>query len=542
MSSALSQITASRLLARLVAAGVSEILIAPGSRSQALAIAASQLERAGLVRVTVRLDERSLGFTALGLAAASQRAAAVITTSGSAVANLHPAVLEAHHAGRPLLLLTADRPHELRGVGANQTTNQVGIFADAVRHCFDIPAAASIEEAEQIAAIADKALAIATGRSGERPGPVQLNLGFREPLSASEPDAATHFQVSHGEVNSDLAQVSTPQSGALSNYELAADVPGCVIAGNNAGSEPVRFAAEAGWPLFAEPNSGARTGSNVVQRYADILRLATADEASGLATELVQQIGQVVVFGRPTLNRIIGELLARETIAITVVTDQLQGSYDPTRRVERFVDSVTAKGSANPEWLATWLALSHDLAASDFDLARRDLVREVFAASRADGSALLLGASDLIRQADRWVSDCNGMRVFANRGVSGIDGTISTAQGLALSGEFASVRVLLGDLTLVHDLASLNQSALPQLNLQLIVGNDFGGRIFQKLRVADSLPAKEFEKLFLTPQDLQFEPLAKAFGWGYAAPNSAATLAIALKQKGPVIIDYRLPT
>lgn len=541
MSFSLSQIVAGGLLARLAASGVTDFLIAPGSRSQALAIAAGQLERAGLARVTVRLDERSLGFTALGLAAATQRVVAVITTSGSAVANLHPAVLEAHHAGRPLLLLTADRPHELRGVGANQTTNQVGIFADAVRHCFDIPAAASLSEAEEIVAMADRALAIATGRSGDRPGPVQLNLSFREPLSSAEPDAAAEFQGLQARHNSVLATVAHAQA-ATESHELPAEIPGCVIAGANAGIEAAEFAQAAGWPLFAEPNSGARTGPNLVPRYADILRTGLANESGEAVDQLVDQIRQVVIFGRPTLNRVVSELLARDEIAITVVRDELQGTYDPTRRAERFTDSVSSAGRADPAWLAAWIEASNGSPSSDFDLARRDLVRGVFSASRADGRALLLGASDLIRQADRWAPDCAGLQVFANRGISGIDGTISTAQGLALSGQFSGVRVLLGDLTFLHDVASLNQTELPRLNLQLVVGNDFGGRIFQKLRVADSLPEQEFQRLFLTPQNLELRALAGAFGWNYVGSDNPQELSAVLSQTGPQIIEYRLPT
>ncbi len=541
MSPALSQVVASGLLARLAASGVTDFLIAPGSRSQSLAIAAGQLERAGLARVIVRLDERSLGFTALGLAAATQRVVAVITTSGSAVANLHPAVLEAHHAGTPLLLLTADRPHELRGVGANQTTNQVGIFADAVRHCFDIPAAASLNEAEEIVAMSDRALAIATGRSGDRPGPVQLNLSFREPLSATEPDAAAEFQARRGGLNSELARVANAQP-ATDTHELLAETPGCVIAGSNAGIEAAKFAQAAGWPLFAEPNSGARTGPNLVPRYADILRAGLSDEAGDAAVKLVNRIRQVVIFGRPTLNRLVSELLARDEIAITVVRDELQGTYDPTRRAERFTDSVSSAGMAEPAWLAAWIAASSSAPNSDFDSARQVLVRELFSASRADGRALLLGASDLIRQADRWAPDCAGLQVFANRGISGIDGTISTAQGIALSGQFSGVRVLLGDLTFLHDLASLNQTELPQLNVQLVVGNDFGGRIFQKLRVADSLPEQDFQRLFLTPQNLELRALAGAFGWAYVGAENPQDLAAALRETGPQIIEYRLPT
>ena len=543
MTAALSQIAASKLLARLAAAGVTDFFLAPGSRSQPLAVAASQLERAGVARVTVRIDERSLAFTALGLAAASQRVVAVITTSGSAVANLHPAVLEAHHAGRPLLLLTADRPHELRGVGANQTTNQVDIFADAVRHCFDIPAAASIQETDEIAAIADRALALATGRGGERPGPVQLNLCFREPLSSSLPDAAVEFAAIKGLVGPEQASVHLSQIGsAATPHIVSGELLGCVIAGSNAGIQAAEFARAIGWPLFAEPNSLSRTGENMVARYADVLRQGFSGDANSSLGSLVRRVREAVVFGRPTLNRAINELLAQEAVSITVVRDHLSGPFNPTHRVERFVEAVTAANAASPHWLSAWIEASENLVTSDFDLARRELIATVFDATGTDGWALLLGASDLIRQADRWAPDCSGMSIFANRGVSGIDGTIATAQGIALSERFAGVRVLLGDVTFAHDLASLNRSGLSRMNLQLIVGNDRGGRIFQKLRVADSLDQAEFERLFLTPQELDPGDLARSFGWKYFAPTDQAELREALKQQGTCVIDFRLPT
>ncbi|MEY2915648.1 MAG: hypothetical protein RL454_577, partial [Actinomycetota bacterium] len=188
-----AQVLAANLLAQLAANGVDHVFLAPGARSQALAIAAGQLADAGYIQLHVRLDERSLAFQALGVGLASGFPAAVITTSGTAVANLHPAVLEAHHAGIPLILLTADRPAELRGVGANQTTNQVGIFADAVRSCTDVSAPASIDSAEALAKQAEELAVNAITQAVTESGPVQLNLGFREPLSATEPSAVAIF-------------------------------------------------------------------------------------------------------------------------------------------------------------------------------------------------------------------------------------------------------------------------------------------------------------------------------------------------------------
>ena len=186
-----AQAFSATLLAALANAGVRNFFLAPGARSQSLAISAGQLADANKIKLHIRLDERSLGFTALGAALCSGEPSVIITTSGTAVANLHPAVLEAHHSGVPLILLTADRPHELRGVGANQTTNQIGIFADAVRECVDVPAPNGNDgELREAAELALNAIAVAMGYDGDQPGPVQLNLAYREPLSAIEPNAA----------------------------------------------------------------------------------------------------------------------------------------------------------------------------------------------------------------------------------------------------------------------------------------------------------------------------------------------------------------
>ncbi|MEK9907525.1 MAG: thiamine pyrophosphate-binding protein, partial [Aquiluna sp.] len=178
----MSQVFASHLLANLVRQGVTSYFLAPGSRSQSLAIAISQLEAAGKAKAVVRLDERSLGFTALGHALASGSPAALVVTSGTAVANLHPAVLEAHHSSVPLLILSADRPASLRGKGANQTTNQVGLFGSAAV-CIDVPIGATPQDAQELGTKVAR-------HFQARSGPLQLNLQFAPPLSASEPNAA----------------------------------------------------------------------------------------------------------------------------------------------------------------------------------------------------------------------------------------------------------------------------------------------------------------------------------------------------------------
>lgn len=502
-----SQEFAASLLSELVAAGVRNFYISPGARSAALAIAAGQLAQAGKISLTVRLDERTTGFTALGRALATAEPSVVITTSGTAVANLHPAVLEAHHSGVPMILLTADRPSELRGVGANQTTNQVGIFANSLRSFVDVPAprAGNMPAARELAT---RAVEAAMGTSGLA-GPVQLNLQFVEPLSAAEPNAKA--------VLDSIANSPLPKAAEHKDFlEIEVDDHTVVIAGAGAGSAAVKFAEKAKLPLFAEPSSGARYGSNVIVDYA-----------AALDGPLADQIRRVVVFGKPTLSRQIIALIKR--CSVYVALSPKHGKFDVGNNAIASAWSLEPKGLANNQWLASWSKESNTTGQ------RADFVTTVW--NNAGSVPLVFGASNLIRIADRCVSPSN-VRAFANRGLSGIDGTIATAIGIAQAGQ--GVRALIGDLTLLHDVGSLNLSGLRNLNVQLIVGNDAGGQIFRKLEVARNVSTELFEQLFITPQKVDIALLAQSFGWQYQKPTSLAELTEAMKLDGFVIIDYEL--
>ncbi|MBT5398002.1 MAG: 2-succinyl-5-enolpyruvyl-6-hydroxy-3-cyclohexene-1-carboxylic-acid synthase [Micrococcales bacterium] len=502
-----SQQFAATLIAELVSKGVRNFYISPGARSQALAIAVGQLAGAGKLSLTVRLDERSLAFTALGRAIATGEPSVVITTSGTAVANLHPAVLEAHHSSVPLILLTADRPSELRGVGANQTTNQVGIFANCLRSFVDVPAArpSSIPDAGSLAA---NAIANSMGTSSQA-GPVQLNLQFVEPLSSSEPTASSVLS----------ALESSPLASGAEHEELLeieVDDHTVVIAGADAGADAVRFAEKAKLPLFAEPSSGSRFGSSAIVNYQ-----------AGLLGPLAQQVRRVVVFGKPTLSRPIIALIKNSSVY--VAKSRKHGKFDVGHNTIASAWQLEPKGLASSSWLESWKEAA---ASSD---ARSEFVAAVW--DGAGSVPLLIGASNLIRVADSCVKPAT-VRAYSNRGLSGIDGTVATAIGIAQAG--AGVRALIGDLTLLHDIGSLNLSGLRNLNVQLIVGNDSGGQIFRKLEVAKTIQADLFKQLFLTPQTVNIEAAASAFGWQYVKPESVAELSEAMKLDGFVIIDYQL--
>ena len=530
MTEAPAQVFAANFLANLVElAEIRHIYLAPGARSQALAVAAEQLASAGKVKLHVRIDERSMGFSALGTALATQTPSILITTSGTAVANLHPAVLEAHHSGVPLILLTADRPAELRGVGANQTTEQVGLFGAAVPVVFDVEAPSldvnEVERATDLAGAVSAAVAAT-------PGPVQVNLAFREPLSSALPDAAKIA----------VAEKSQPQEeNELEWAILDASVATVVIAGAGAGEEAVELAESFGWPLFAEPSSGARFGLNAIVGYRRLLQNQH---------ELTKQIRRVIVFGKPTLSRQVTALFFDGDIETVVVRSKTHGLFDVARRATQFVDEISVDSEVDFSWMAAWRAADSEKEfVFENKLDRANLIRELYLASDQN-DCIVLGASQLIREADS-VAPAKAVAVFSNRGLAGIDGTIATATGIAIANhDFFSdhgvesvgiTRALMGDITALHDVGSLafdQQDA--DLNLQVIVGNDGGGTIFETLEIATTIDDQAFDRLFRTRQNVDFWHLAEAYGWQYIRVERLEQLAEALQARGRVLIEVLL--
>lgn len=538
------------LLKEFVRLGVRDVVLGPGSRSQALALAAAEFERVGQLRLRVRIDERVGGFLALGIAVETKSPVILITTSGTAVANLHPAVLEAHHSGVPLIVITADRPDSLRGIGSNQTTEQPGIFGSAVRRTWDVaPPSGQPGEADAAAALARAAVAAASG-------PVHLNLAFAEPLSSPfrlpDPEPVT---VSVADTLPEPVEVpSDPVTQAPDAFPLE-QVPGTVVvAGTLAGPRAEEVARQLGAPLLAEVTSGAHFGPNLVVAYRDLLN------AGGFG----DRVSRVVVFGHPTLSREVPALIQRDRVETIVVRHGSAEDYNPGRRVSRFVDAVTVAGEPEPpSWAGRWVSASRSLVgdvdtAPDIDadagthakaelaavrapVTRRTLVEAVWRATWPH-DRLVLGASRLIREADKVLSG-KRITVHANRGLAGIDGTISTALGIALSsGDKGTTRALVGDLTFLHDVGALlfgENEERPRI--QVIVGNDGGGTIFDGLEVADSAgPA--FDRVLYTPQHAPIEALASAYGWEYRRVDSRGQLDQALTASaGPTIIEVPLP-
>ena len=575
---------AAALLAGLVSRGLRHIVVSPGSRSQALALVAAELERAGLIHLHVRIDERVAGFTALGIGRETGMPAAVVCTSGTAVANLVPAALEAHHAGVPLLLLTADRPPELRGVGANQTTRQPGLFRSAVRLEADlaVPEAtdddATGEQTAELDAVAAAALAAALGEGARAAGPVHLNVPFREPLAGAAPVWLAERAASGAvpaEDNSDGSGALYQGGGGIGEADVAPVAEAAhvvdlgprtvVVAGADAGDAPEQFAHDGGFPLVAEIVSGARFGRQIVHGYRALLS----------APELGGRIERVVVFGRPTLSREVTRLLMRDDVEVLAV----RGPGEPVNLngSTLAVDAVrVGPGENDRAWLGDWMRASRaaavdlserapdpeGLASTDFT-ARRDAVKAELAAVRrpldrellADAvwratwphDRLVFGSSRLVRVADG-VLGGKKVPVHANRGLAGIDGTIATATGIALASQAGGApgvtRVLLGDLAFLHDVGAL---LLPpdedEPRLQVIVGNDGGGTIFDGLEVASTAPREDLDRAFYTPHTVRLEQLALAYGWEYQRITTRTALdqALTTPAGGRQLIEVPLP-
>ena len=561
------------LVAALLAEGVREVVLCPGSRSAPLAEALADAADAGRLRLRVVLDERSAGFIALGVARAHalnghSRCAAVVTTSGTAVSNLHPAVSEADAAGIPLLVISADRPHELVGTGASQTTEQTGLFVPALRLGVDLPAdlAADLGGHAADAAIAGqvrRAVAAATGTLSRDPGPAQINARFRPPLTA---EGAVEDSV-EGAAEDAVPLAPAPPSPPAATAAPAA-VPACapeagagrpagsgssaqgrgiVVAGDTAhpavGSMARSLAEHLNWPLLAEPTSQARSGPQALSRYAELL-------GTPAGRALAQQAEHLLVVGHPSLSRSITALLGREDLDITVLTEcarwtDVSGRArrvvpmdgpdhqpdDAALRSARLVASLGLE-SADAAWTDSWRRAVADLPEPDRSSSGDALARAVWEASQAPGApTLLLGSSMTVRRLDRLAQPgAAAPMAVANRGLAGIDGTIATGIGLWMaSGE--PVRAVMGDLAFLHDAMSLNRGVREEeADLQVIVVDDGGGAIFSHLEYARTTASGRFERLFAAPQCASISALATALGARVGIPEDAAALQTLLAE------------
>ena len=568
------------VVASLVEAGVKRVVISPGSRNAPLTYALADAAQAGYLQLRVVVDERSAAFVALGASRSDwlheglARPAVAVMTSGSAVANAHPAVVEADAAGVPLIVLSADRPHALVNTGASQTTVQTGIFGAATRYQADL---GDTNASDAVANQVRRAVAAASGRLSLDPGPVHLNVRLAPPLAPAAPwqvphlEPKTHWLRARKPLGAQLNGVTVSQVGCRLGLDPARR--GVIVVGDNDDAELAHYAASLahawGWPLLAEPTSLVRTNANAVAAYSALL--AGGDgSVGGDGAQLSQEIEQLLVVGHPTLTRPIGALLAREDIYQVVLTNRArwsdvsgQAAYVTT--LEQALSSLNipgggagaeagadadaggdtsasaaagagagvGKNAPSPLWLQRWLqAGQQQLNATSVTKAAQMALTTWQATSQyeshsqstaihSDGlesSVTLMAASSMtIRYLDAGLPAGKQLKkmpgpVVANRGLAGIDGTISTAVGLAwASGQ--PVRVIIGDLAAAHDLTGLVKAVTEtEVDLQVIVLDDHGGKIFSGLEYGTSELSNYFPRFFTTAQQVDFAQAAAAFG------------------------------
>ena len=574
------------VVASLVEAGVKRVVISPGSRNAPLTYALADAAQAGYLQLRVVVDERSAAFVALGASRSDwlheglARPAVAVMTSGSAVANAHPAVVEADAAGVPLIILSADRPHALVNTGASQTTVQTGIFGAATRYQADL---GDTNASDAVANQVRRAVAAASGRLSLDPGPVHLNVRLAPPLAPAAPwqvphlEPKTHWLRARKPLEEQLNGVTVSQVGCRLGLDPARR--GVIVVGDNDDAELAHFAASLahawGWPLLAEPTSLVRTNANAVAAYSALLAGGAGSvggdgSASGDGAQLSQEIEQLLVVGHPTLTRPIGALLAREDIYQVVLTNRArwsdvsgQAAYvttleqalsslnipgggagteagadadaggDASASAAAGVGAGVGKNAPSPLWLQRWLqAGQQQLNATSVTKAAQMALTTWQATSQyeshsqstaihSDGlesSVTLMAASSMtIRYLDARLPAGKQLKkmpgpVVANRGLAGIDGTISTAVGLAwASGQ--PVRVIIGDLAAAHDLTGLVKAVTEtEVDLQVIVLDDHGGKIFSGLEYGASELSNYFLRFFTTAQQVDFAQAAAAFG------------------------------
>ncbi len=489
----------------LIRGGVRDVVLCPGSRNAPLAFALQDADRAGRLRLHVRIDERTAGFLAIGLAIAERAPVCIAMTSGTAVANLGPAVVEANYARVPLVVLSANRPYELLGTGANQTFEQLGYFGTQVRASISLglaeesPEHLDVLNAQWRSAVC-RILVAAKGSRSANAGPVQFDIPLREPLVPDADETVTY--VPQGRPGGKPWTYTPPVSfDQPLDIDLTPDT--VVIAGHGAGEHPNLAAL----PTVAEPT--APPADNPLHPFA--LRLLRPK--------------QVIMLGRPTLHRPVSALLADPSVPVYALTTGPRWP-DVSGNSQATGTRAVTTGAPDPAWLARCAEVHrHAMEAVHSQLRAHPLktglhVAAAVAEAVRPGDQLVLGASNPVRDAALVGLDTHGVKVRSNRGVAGIDGTVSTAIGAALAHERAGggsgsnrTIALLGDLTFVHDSSGLliGPTEPTPRNLTIVVSNDNGGGIFELLEQGDPRFSDVSSRIFGTPHDVDVGALCRAY-------------------------------
>jgi 2-succinyl-5-enolpyruvyl-6-hydroxy-3-cyclohexene-1-carboxylate synthase len=489
----------------LIRGGVRDVVLCPGSRNAPLAFALQDADRSGRIRLHVRIDERTAGYLAIGLAISAGAPVCVAMTSGTAVANLGPAVVEANYARVPLIVLSANRPYEMLGTGANQTMEQLGYFGTQVRATISLGLAEDAPERMESfnatwRSATCRVLAAATGSRTANAGPVQFDIPLREPLG---PEREPHGAVtSQGRPDGKPWTYTPPVTfDQPLDIDLSADT--VVIAGHGAGVHPNL----AELPTVAEPT--APSGTNPLHP---------------LALPLLRP-KQVIMLGRPTLHRPVSALLADPKVPVYALTTGPRWP-DVSGNSQATGTRAVTSGTPHPAWLRRCAEVNRNaVAAVREQLAAHPLTTGLHvAAAVADalrpGDQLVLGASNPVRDAALVGLRTDGIAVRSNRGVAGIDGTVSTAIGAALAHERtgspdspARTIALIGDLTFVHDSSGLliGPTEPTPAQLTIVVSNDNGGGIFELLEQGDPRFSDVSSRIFGTPHDVDVGALCRAY-------------------------------
>ena len=488
---------ARQTIRKLIESGVSDFVMSPGSRNAPLSIALHEAKTRGLIELHIKLDERGAAFYALGIAKATDRHTAVICTSGTAAANFHPALLEALHSNNKLIAITADRPERLRKTGANQTTDQVGMFPNITS--FDLVAGSKFELSS---------------------GPIHLNIQFDDPL----------LPTNNNDWLSGL-KIVEPRMDAANPKSLSVTGNGVIVIGHDRGTfssaDLEKFIEAAGLPVLAEDPLSFKS--------------AVGHASAFLSDEVIRNYlkpDYVIVIGRTTLSRSINTYVT--SAEKTYVIDPRISTIDTKRTATQIFFELPKLEVAtlNPSWESDWREISK--------LSSQEIMKDqswseqialsTIAAGIPDGSALFVGSSRPIRDIEAFAKPRNGIEVFANRGLAGIDGNLSTIFGI--SNNFGRTFAVLGDLTLLHDLNALLSP--PKSNLTIFVIDNNGGGIFSTLPQAG---VDGFEEIFATPQNQDLVKLISGFEIAVSKVKSASDLdrAIAHNKTGLNFVIVEVP-
>ena len=469
-------------------------MIAPGSRNAPLSWAFAQAEKAGFIKIQVRIDERDAGFLALGIAKATKKPVPVVVTSGSAVANLMPAVVEAFHSAVPIIVLSADRPASARGKSAPQTINQFGMFGTFVKSQIDVTA-----DFKDVSALATVIESTVSGR----PGPVQVNVQFELPLLPDVKDLEWKPKPSG------LSSISKTE---CDQKRIEVPARGIFIVGDNADAEAIeeinRVSQALGWPILWEPTANAHMLTNSISHGVVLLQ-----------ADIAPKIEAVVTFGTVGLSRAILGLLKNAPIYLAIHSATAGPDLpDPVSSATEILECVPKlETKIDPEWLSQWQALDSKAAkVVETALAANTLTGPSAARlvwdQAGDDDQLFVAASWPVRHLEAHAATRNGLQVFGNRGANGIDGLISTAIGVGIGTKKRTI-LLMGDIAFLHDLGGLNLGeGQEQPNLTIVVLDNNGSGIFSQLEQGAVEYQEHYEKVFGTPHGKDLWVIAESLG------------------------------